>query len=396
MNTPLPRRRIVDDATSGLGSTRGPHLSIRGGRFRLIAATEVLLDTHYVDIIIVDANRNSARVYFEGDFADNTDEPPACFSDNGTGPSTQSMSPQSTTCAICPHNVRGSDQTFTGKATTACSNRKKLAFILPDDQSCTVYEFQIPPASLTGLRTYGDWVGAQMCPHRNAPADFADFVTRVSFDPARQFVLAFQAVSWADDERTLQMLEYIVQNNLSDAAVGRNDVAHDPAFVAQMIAARRQASAGALGSNPPSPALQSGQQQQLPPRQAAPAPQPLPAGAPAAPRAPQAPRRGRGPAKAQAQLPPASPSPAAPFMAPAAAQPVAFPSTPAATAPIAHAPPAQAVSSTDGIPAFLQRSADNTPPAPTPPRFGIGTPPAPPAAIGEALAQAMNLPTRRG
>jgi hypothetical protein len=101
------------------------------------------------------------------------------------------MQPQSPTCLVCPNNVRGSELTFTGKPTTACGNRKKLAFILPDDPSCTVYEMQIPPASLTNLKSYSDWVKQQGTSAVHGDAlDIADVVTRISFDPDKQFVLA--------------------------------------------------------------------------------------------------------------------------------------------------------------------------------------------------------------
>lgn len=362
-------RGIIEDATNNLGTSRGPHLSIRGGRFRLIdaAGNEKLLDTHYADIIVVDANKNSSRVYFEGEFDPASDVPPACYSDNGVGPSTQSMSPQSPTCAACPHNIRGSDTTFTGKPTTACSNRRKLAFILPDDPSVTVYEFQVPPGSLGGLRAYGDWLKQQASGVANRPMDINDVVTRVSFDPGKQFVMVFQPVAFADDERTMQLVQYIYENKLSDAAVGRNDVAHDPENVKRLLAAGQTTQQIA----PPAPAPQAppagNGQFQLPPRG------PIAGSAQPAPGAPQK-RRGRPPASA----------PVAPPIAPAAAQ---------ATPPTL--PPAQ---DDMGIPAFLQRAPTapaGTPPAPPVQRFGVGPAPPPPPALADALNKAMNLPTRR-
>jgi hypothetical protein len=373
LSAPLAARQyrgIIEDATNNLGASRGPHLSIRGGRFRLIDATgnEHLLETHYVDIIVVDANKNSSRVYFEGEFDPASDIPPTCFSDNGVGPSTQSMSPQSPTCAACPHNIRGSDLTFTGKPTTACSNRRKLAFILHDDPSVTVYEFQIPPGSLGGLRAYGDWLKQQASGVANRPMDINDVVTRVSFDPEKQFVMVFQPIAFADDERTIQLVQYIYENKLADVAVGRNDVAHDPENVKRLLAASPMATQAQI--SPASPAPQGAQQFQLPPRG------PIAGAAQSAPKAPKVPKGHGGRSAADALNP-----------SPAAAQ---------ATPPTL--PPVQ---NDGGIPAFLRRApaavgpgAAGAPPMP-PQRNGVGGAPPPPPGLSEALGKAMSLPTRR-
>jgi len=367
------RRRIIDDAVQGLGSARGAHLSIRGGRFRLINANgvEKLVDTHYLDVVLIDANDKPARIYFEGPYEPDSDVPPTCWSDNGTGPSTQSMAPQAPTCQMCPHNMRGTAQTFTGKATTACQNRKKLAFIVPDDPAINVYEFQIPPGSLSNFRDYCKWLDTQASGVEGRAMDVADVVTRVAFDPDRQFVMTFTAVAFADDDQTLQLIQHIDDNHLSDAAVGRNDVACDPEQVKAMIAGRP--AQGAL----PAPAAQGpGQQQtnlqrQLPQRT-------VPAGGQEV--IPPKPR-GRGANR-----------PALPAAAATAGEPSA------ASAPQTNG--AAGNGADPGIPSFLRRNADNTAPAAPAaapaPKFGVGRAPSPPAEISDALNKAMALPTRRG
>jgi len=381
------RRGIIDDAVSGLGMARGAHISIRGNRFRLIGANgaELLVPNPYVDVIVVDANAKSSKIYFENDYDPNADVPPTCFSDNGTGPSVQSLSPQAPTCAICPWNIVGSDQSkVTGRGIKACSDRKKLAVIIPDDPAINVYELQIPPGSLTNFRNYAKWLMQQATGQKDRMMDAADVVTRIEFDTDKMGVMKFSAVAFADDDRTLQLVEHIYANNLSDATVGRNDVAHDPENVKRLLAGQ---SAAAL----PAPAPQAAPAPTgftLPPR-AAPTPLPPPVAAaptPALPPAssqaegspPTSAPRGRGRRSQQ----PAAPqqTAAAPFMAPAA---------PAGQAPMA----------TPGnldIPEFLKRDATNAAPSAAPAqRFGVGPAPAPPAAVQDALASAMSLPTRR-
>ncbi|MDE2471854.1 MAG: hypothetical protein KGL35_24800 [Bradyrhizobium sp.] len=373
------RRRIIDDAMQGMGSARGAHISIRGGRFRLVNATgiETPFETHHMDVIIIDANDKPARVFFENPYDPSSDEPPVCWSDNGTGPSTGAMSPQAPSCMQCPRNVRGTKQTFTGKPTTACENRKKFAVIIPGDTAVNVYEFQIPPGSLTNFRNYGQWLGQQASGIEGRALDVADVVTRVAFDPDKQFVMTFQAVEFADDEQTLQLIEYIDANHLSDQAVGRNDVACAPEMVEKMLLGgagqRALPAAQQADLRPASPQFTP-----LPPRQTAAQQLQAPPAQTAAPAAPQ-PRQSRGRPRAQAE----------PQSAPMNGH-VETTAAPTRTA---------APDAASDIPAFLRRapaaSEGQTTVQAAPPRFGVGQAPPPPAEISDALGKAMALPTRR-
>ena len=378
------RRSVMDDAVAGLGVSRGAHISIRGNRFRLInaAGAEFLVPTASLDVVVVDANRVTSKLFFEGEYDPNNDAPPTCFSDNGTGPSSLAMSPQAPTCAVCPWNVMGSDQSkVTGRGIKACSDRKKLAVIVPDDTEMNVYELQIPPGSLTNLKAYSKWLAEQVTGGRKL--DIADVVTRMEFDPDKMGTLMFSAAAYADDDRTLQIIDYIDANQLADAAVGRTDVAANPEVIKQLMSA----GGGATAALPAPAAPAQGQQFVLPPREAAPLPAPV---APTQPQAPAAPqqatprRRNTRTAAPEAAAPAAAaPSNVAPFVAPAAPR-AAAPAMPAAEMP--------------DIPQFLQRAPGGAPaaapaaPAAAPaPRFGVGAPPAPPPAV----AAAMGLPTRR-
>ena len=360
------RRSIIADATSGLGMSRGAHISIRGNRFRLInaAGNEFLVPTAHLDVIVVDANVKTSKVYFENEYDPNSDVPPTCFSDNGTGPSTQSMAPQAPTCAACPWNIIGSDTSkVTGRGIKACSDRKKVAIIIPDDPQVNVYELQIPPGSLTNLRAYSQWLGQQASGVEGRALDIADMVTRLEFDPNKMGVLQFRAVAYADDDHTMKLIEYIDANRLADVAVGRNDVAHDPEMVKQLLAGR------------PQPVLQA-------PAPAAPAPQAQPFALP--PRQQEAPAQLPPPAAAPAPVPKtrkprtaaAAPAGTPQFMAPAAS---------------ANAQPQLPPQNLD-VPPFLRRDANNALPTPPTPKFGmVDNPPAPPPGVAEAMA----LPTRR-
>lgn len=390
------RRSITDAAVAGIGSSRGAHISIKGGRFRLInaAGDEAMVPTHYLDVVVVDANGNTSKVFFP-EYVPGSEDPPICFSDNGTGPSTQAMEPQSPTCAPCPWNARGSDTTFSGRPTKACQDRKKFAVITPDDPNVTVYEFQVPPGSITNLRACVDWLKQQPAPAElGRKLDLADVVMRIEWDVDKQFTMKFSVVGLADDDRTVQVIDYIDANALADLAVGRNDVAWDPEAMKLRLASVQMPALAPPAQQAPAqqaPAQQAPQQAgftlppQAPPQQLAPPPPPQ--GAPAAPR----PRgRPRGQLTSTAGAPAqAAPTAAAPFMAPAA------PPAPAPAAAPPQAPALPAAGADLNIPPFLRRAPENAPPS-VPDRAGtVAAPPAPPPNVSAALGAAMQLASRR-
>ena len=426
------RRSLMDDVATGLGVQRPAHISIAGGKFHIVnrAGQKYLVPTHHIDIIFMDVNPNSARLFFDPDkpYDPGSSDPPLCFSDNGTGPSKDSMEPQAPTCTVCPWNVRGSDTTFTGKPTTACDKRKKFGVIFLGQQDVEVYDFTIPPGSLGNLKAYTDWL-KQQASGGDRPLDIADMITRVEWDPQRPFVMNFRSVGWADDPHTLALLQHIDDNHLSDAAVNRHDVAMDPAVVTQLLANRGQAPALAAPVAPQAP-----QQYQLPPRTpgvaAPPTYQPpgpaapqflptaqqfnpqdqfLPPGMPSAAPTPEPPktRKPRAPNKPKAE---AGVPQQAPFTGgPAAWAQGAQPQTAGPAWNPQPAPPAQPAggftAAMPPIPAFLQRSGLAPPSGPgtrlqeapgenPAPSFGMATPGAPPPGVASALDAAMQLPPR--
>lgn len=410
------RRRLLEDASTGLGIPRPAHVSIRGGQFALVRAdgARTQLPTTYFDFVVVDVLRETSRVLFE-EYKPGSEDPPICYSDNGTGPSWQALQPQSPICETCWANARGSDQTFTGKDTTACTKNKKLAVIIPGDPQLNIYEFKIGPGSLTNLKAYTAWIGQQA-----NNLDIADFVTRAKWDPQKQFTLVFEAVGWANqnDPNMIAKLEYIETNKLGDAVVNRVDRPADPQAVAQRLqlagsttstaalpppAAASQPQFQLPPQAPPAAAVQAGWQQtaQWQPAQQQPVQQQLPP--------PAEPQFGMGqPAASPSSLADApkqtrtrkprgqAPDPvAAGVQAPA--QTAAPQAPPQQFAP--PGPPNGGFQPPGFVPQVgpgtrLQEPASFNPasPAPAQPQFGMGQPAAPPS----SLADAMNmLPPRQ-
>jgi len=388
------RRRLLEDASTGLGIPRPAHVSIRGGQFALVRAdgARMQLPTTYFDFVVVDVLRDTSRILFP-DYNPSSEDPPICYSDNGTGPSYQALQPQSPICETCWANERGSDKTFTGKDTTACTKNKKLAVIIPGDPQLNIYEFKIGPGSLTNLKAYTAWIGQQA-----NNLDIADFITRAKWDPQKQFTMVFEAVGWANDPLTMQKLEYIETNKLGDAVVNRIDRPADPQMVAQRLQlAGSTASTAAL----PPPAAPAQPQFQLPPQQ--PSPQ---TGWQQTPQWQRAQQQIAPPAQPQFEAPAAAPAtpkqtrtrkPRGQAPDPVAAGVQAPAQTAAPQAPPQQFSPPGAPNGGFQPPGFvpqvgpgtrLQEPANFNPAPPPPqPQFGMQQPAAPPS----SLADAMNM-----
>jgi hypothetical protein len=128
-------RATTEDMVSGIGSSIPAHLSITDNRFTLVDASgnEKPVQTFHLDVCILGSNNNVSRIFYDPSkkFSKGDNTPPLCWSDNGVGPSRQSSTPQSPTCAVCPHAEWGSAVSqMTGRGIPACQSGKKLAFIV--------------------------------------------------------------------------------------------------------------------------------------------------------------------------------------------------------------------------------------------------------------------------
>ena len=223
-----------------------PRISYRGGRFHLVDQDGVetrpmVVDQDGVvqeennsvaiDVVIVGALPHISKIYYDQPYNPDADQAPACFSDNGVGPSDRSRLPQSETCAICPHNVWGS--TFnpaTGKARQACMNHKKLAVVRFYDDTNTVYSLTIPGASLKPYQ-------AEIENILKHGIRLAGVVWRVSFDTSVAFPkLVFKSHQWVE-QKDLPTFEAAARGDDARLAIGADDRAMPPAVVIQRKAA---------------------------------------------------------------------------------------------------------------------------------------------------------------
>ncbi len=227
-------------AAGGISAGSWPRISIKGSRFRLQdpQGQEVVIPQHWLDVVIVDANPHMSKIYFKGAYDPSAEgSAPDCYSDNGVGPSARSSSPQSSTCATCPHNVWGSKIAPNGAQVKACADVKKIAVLMADNTSGPVFELRAPGASLGNL-------GAYIRALDGAGKPAACLVTRIMFDTSADYPkLMFntpvidqtQPLPWAGypyiTQEMMQDVLEVVGSEETGRCVGKGDVAIDPARV---------------------------------------------------------------------------------------------------------------------------------------------------------------------
>lgn len=221
---------INTSLSQNLGSAMPPHVSIGGGRFTLIDAANneipgAWFDQKigvYIDACIADVNNVKSRIYFAGAYdSDAEGVRPDCFSDNGIAPSTVASNPQAPSCQPdvtgqhgCRWAVWGSKINPNGKKVPACSEKQKVALLIPGYDM--LFLLAIPPNSHGPLREY-----VELCKAHGM--NMANLITRISFVPGVQGTLQFHAVSYID-EPLAKLRQAAYAEKKTDSIVGRNDV----------------------------------------------------------------------------------------------------------------------------------------------------------------------------
>jgi len=238
------------------------------GRFRIKDGNvETVLPDLHLDILVVGTLSHEtksfyAKAYKPGDEEKN--KQPDCSSLLGDAPDAGVPSPQCATCAVCPQNAWGSKITEAGKEVKACSDYWRIAITSADDPE-TIYQCNIPPASIKGWKKYNKTLSL-----RNVDASMV--VTRVSLN---EHLWVFDFAGFANAEQYAAVERLLGSTEVQDVL--------------------------GLFGHP--------QQRAATPTPIA-APTPTPTPAPAAPPPPPAPAKGFG--KKAAAVPSPAPTPAAP------------------------------------------------------------------------------------
>ena len=205
--------------TDGISVGGHPSIRIKASRFRLNEPNgeEVVVNSLFVDLIIVGFNPNISKVYYSKGYNPQADAtPPDCWSDNGVAPSSQVSTPVCGSCAICPMAAFGSKIFDNGQKAKACADSKKLAVVLAENPSGTVYELKVPAGSLSDFKK-------AMKPWEDIGCPISGIVFRVSFDPNVEFPkLVFTATGYIDANQAQAIVPHFKSQAVIDA-VGLDD-----------------------------------------------------------------------------------------------------------------------------------------------------------------------------
>jgi hypothetical protein len=181
------------------GGMSGKRLSVKGGSFRLIVGGKEVsrIKDRHLDVVLVAAAPKIARNYYASTFDEDNVTPPTCWSHDGVAPEPEVKEPQSSACATCPMNVKGSGQ----GDSRACRFAQRVAVVLANDMEGDVLQLQLAATSLFGkgvkeqrpLQEYARFLAAQQI----SPDAV---VTRLEFDTdVSQPKLFFSPVRWLDE-----------------------------------------------------------------------------------------------------------------------------------------------------------------------------------------------------
>jgi len=180
------RQYELDDTTKALmGSSGGgaKRISIEGSVWRLLVNGKEIAqkEERNLNVVIVAASAHVGRTFYEGVYKKGVTSAPDCWSADGSKPDATAKSPQSSSCATCPQNIKGSG---TGEG-RACRFSQRIAVVLDNDIGGDVFQLVLPSTSIFGegeagkwpLQTYAKMIGAKGVP-------ISAVVTEMRFDTA--------------------------------------------------------------------------------------------------------------------------------------------------------------------------------------------------------------------
>jgi hypothetical protein len=134
----------------------------------------------YLPVIVLRAKKALSKQFFLTKYNPNEEaKAPDCWSNDAERPDPSIKTPQSDTCASCPHNAFGSGKDADGNATNgkACTDSKILAVAVPNHG---VFSLKIPPASLKNFGLFVKQLSANGIPIGNIKT-YVGFSTDTSY-----------------------------------------------------------------------------------------------------------------------------------------------------------------------------------------------------------------------
>jgi len=159
------KRGELNAITKALMGNSSKRISIEGGSFRLIVGGQevAVKEERFMNVIMLRAADTNTRTFYEGTYVKGTKAKPACWSSDSVAPHEDVKTPQSSKCATCPQNIKGSGQ----NDSRACRFQRRLAVLLENDVDGDIYAMSIPAASIfdngegrkMGLQQYARFLG---------------------------------------------------------------------------------------------------------------------------------------------------------------------------------------------------------------------------------------------
>jgi len=189
LRNPELARKANEEAASGISTGYPARVKLSNGKFAMVngageesmfPASKLVIgpdENQYLPIIVIRAKRSLSKSWYVKPWDPTSDvtTPPDCFSEDSERPDATATSPQSDTCAACPHNAFGSGKNQAGEATKgkACADTKILAAHVP---GFGVHSFKVPAGSLKNFGIYVKQLSANGIP-------LGTVKTLVGFDP---------------------------------------------------------------------------------------------------------------------------------------------------------------------------------------------------------------------
>lgn len=182
-----------------------------------------------IDVVVVKANKGTSKVFYAGGYSEGGDQKkPDCFSNTGDKPDPSVKSPQSKSCAICPHNQWGSRTGENGGKGKSCQDSVRIAIAAPTMLNDPML-LRVPPASIRALGEFGS-----ACAKRGLP--YNAVVAKLGFDmesPTPKLV--FKPVGMLDDKGFSQVQEVAASDTVANilGKVGSPEALPAPTAIAE-------------------------------------------------------------------------------------------------------------------------------------------------------------------
>lgn len=172
-----------------------------------------------IDMVLVKANKATAKVWYANGYTEGSDTKPDCFSNDGVRPDPSSTNKQAASCAACAKNVWGSKISSEGgqRKGKACADSVRIAVATPD-QINDPYFIRVPAASIRNLGEYGKMLAKR-------GVSYQMVVTKIGFDPTSPTpLLTFKPIGFlpeADyakvkEEATGDVVQVILGSSMGD------------------------------------------------------------------------------------------------------------------------------------------------------------------------------------